>query len=103
MPDNSDRSDAGDDVKAQVRRFVVETFLFGQEPDSMGDEDSLLEKGVIDSTGVLELIEFIKRRFGIAMTDDEVVPANLDSLASIERYVARKNAEPATVAKKSDG
>jgi acyl carrier protein len=89
-------ADSHDGVRVKVRTFIVRNFLFGDEADWLSDDESLLERGVIDSTGILELIEFIQREFEITIADDEVLPANLDSLAAIERYVASKNqVEPA--------
>ncbi len=96
MLNEQQMSSVRDGVRAEVRRFVVKTFFFGEEAEWLKDEDSLLEFGVIDSTGVLELIEFIQREFDITVADDEVLPANLDSLASIERYVNGKRNEVST-------
>jgi acyl carrier protein len=77
------------DIEQNVRDFVVTNFLFGQ-PLQLDPTDSLLEKGIIDSTGVLELIAFLESQYGIAMEDGEVVPENLDSLHNIAAFVARK-------------
>jgi acyl carrier protein len=56
---------------------------------TLGAETSLLEAGVIDSTGVLELIGFLEDTFGIAIPDDDLVPANFDTIGSIVRYLER--------------
>ena len=74
--------------KAAVRRFVTDNFLFGL--GTVGDEDSFLETGIIDSTGVLELVGFIETTFGIAVEDHDLVPANLDSVDRVARFVERK-------------
>jgi len=77
-------------VQNQVRSFVVDNFLFGDQGGLSGDDQSLIENDVIDSTGVLELVSFIEERFGIAMSDAEIVPANLDSVSRIAAFIERK-------------
>ncbi len=77
-------------VQNQVRTFVVDNFLFGDQGALSGDDQSLIENDVIDSTGVLELVSFIEERFGIAMSDAEIVPANLDSVSRIAAFIERK-------------
>jgi acyl carrier protein len=77
-------------LQNQVRSFVVDNFLFGDQGGLSGDDQSLIENDVIDSTGVLELVSFIEERFGIAMSDAEIVPANLDSVARIAAFIERK-------------
>ncbi|MET0556857.1 MAG: acyl carrier protein [Vicinamibacteria bacterium] len=77
-------------VESQVRAYVVDQFLFGQGGDKLGSEDSFLEKGLIDSTGVLEVVMFLEERFGIKVQDEELVPENLDSVGRIARFVERK-------------
>jgi acyl carrier protein len=79
------------DIKNQVRRFIVKHFYVA-DPGSLSDEVSLLENGIIDSTGVLEVITFIEGTYGVAVEDDEMVPDNLDSIAHIAAFVARKQA-----------
>ena len=73
-----------------LRRFIVENFLFGLEEPPLGEDDSLLARGIVDSTGVLELVVFVERTFGVDVLDHEIVPANLDSLASLTRFVEGK-------------
>jgi acyl carrier protein len=77
------------DYVTEIRRFVVETFMFGQS-DSLDGDTSFMDGGIIDSTGVLELIGFLEQRFGIQIPAEDVVPANLDSLNRIDGYLARK-------------
>ncbi len=72
-----------------VRQFIVENFLF-EEAGSLKEDTSFLESGIIDSTGVLELVSFLEERFGIRVEDDELVPENLDSIENVANYVARK-------------
>jgi len=77
------------DTIKTVRKFISESFLFSEDEDFQ-DNDSLLENGIIDSTGVLELVTFLEQTFGIKVDDEEIVPENLDSLCNIACYVARK-------------
>jgi acyl carrier protein len=77
----------------QIRDFVRSNFLV---PDGtpLTDNASLLELGIVDSTGVLEIIGFLERTFGVAVEDDEIVPENLDSVERIAAYVKRKSGSP---------
>jgi acyl carrier protein len=74
-----------------VRGFVVENFLFGDD-SRISNDASFLENGIIDSTGVLELIEYLEKTFTIRVEDEEVIPENLDSLKNISRYLESKQA-----------
>jgi acyl carrier protein len=81
------------DIQADTRNFLVQNFLFGRA-EQLVDDAPLLGK-VIDSTGVLELIGFLQEHFEINVPDEEVVPANLDSVNNITAYVSRKlNGKP---------
>ncbi|MBK8448436.1 MAG: acyl carrier protein [Micropruina sp.] len=73
-------------------------FLFGDEARLPEETDSLLETGVLDSTGVLELIEFLEERYGFSVDDTETVPDNLGSIAGLTQYVLRKTGETAGAA-----
>lgn len=85
-----------DTIKDAVKAFVIENFLFGDAAHPLADTDSLIENGIIDSTGILELVAFIEERYGIAVADADIVPANLDSLARISAFIASKNATSPT-------
>jgi acyl carrier protein len=78
------------DIGASVRRFIGENFLFREEIESLPEEASFLEAGIIDSTGVLELVCFLESTFGIEIADDEMLPENLDSIRAVSAYVQRK-------------
>ena len=73
----------------RVRDYIVENFLFGDGHD-FKDADSLRDKGIIDSTGVLELIAFLEKTFEIRIEDDEIIPDNLDSVEYICEFLQRK-------------
>lgn len=86
-------------MKGELRKFVVENFLFGRELD-FSDDDSFLQKGIIDSTGVLELVSFLESNYGIEVKDEELLPENLDSINNLVRFLNGKmdGAAPADVA-----
>ena len=78
------------EVENEIRNFIAENFLFGNREKLPGDDDSFLQKGLIDSTGILEVISFIEEKFGISVEDDELVPENLDSIRSLTDFIGRK-------------
>jgi len=77
------------DTTITIRNFIIENFLF-EEDENLKPDTSFLENGIIDSTGVLELVMFIEETYGITVDDDEIVPENLDSISNIARYIQRK-------------
>ena len=74
-------------IRDKVRNFIVENFLFGDTSYQLADDASLTENAIIDSSVVLELFPFIEANFGITMSDADIVPANLDSLARISSFI----------------
>jgi acyl carrier protein len=72
-----------------VKAYIVENFLFGEDR-RIGPDTDFLENGILDSTGVLELVGFLEEKFGIRVEDDEVVPDNLNSLEKIARFISKK-------------
>jgi len=78
------------DISGALRRFIGENFMFREEIDSLPEDTSFLDAGIIDSTGVLELVCFLENEFGIEVADDEMLPQNLDSIRAIGAYVKRK-------------
>ena len=85
-------------IANDIREFIVANFLFGQEGDGIRPEASFLESGIIDSTGLLELVAFLEGRYGIAVGDRDLLPENLDSLANVSRFVVGKIEAAKTVA-----
>lgn len=77
-------------VRATLRRYVLENHLFTDDDAALKDADSFLETGILDSTGIMELILFIEETFQLKVTDDEMVPENLDAIDSLVAYVERK-------------
>jgi acyl carrier protein len=76
-------------IEAEVRRFVLDNFLFGDDGE-LTDTRSFLESAIIDSTGVLELVGFLEQQYHIVVADHELIPANLDSIESVARFVRGK-------------
>ena len=81
------------DITQAVRAFIAENFLYRDEADAIANDASLLEAGIIDSTGVLELVSFLETTFGIEVADEDMLPENLDSIRAITGYVTRKLSE----------
>ncbi len=79
------------DVRAQLRGFIVDNFMMGQDATVLTASGSLLELGIIDSTGVLELVGFLEETFQITVEDDDLVPDNLDSVDNLVKYIQRKS------------
>lgn len=84
------RGSAVDRVRERIVEFVLNDLLLGDESRQPETDASLLETGIIDSTGILELIEFLEADFGVRVEDHETVPENLDGIDRIVNYVARK-------------
>ena len=80
-------------IAREINDFVVANFLYGQNAEGLADDQSFLENGVIDSTGVLELVAFLEQHFGISIADRELLPENLDSVANASAFVSRKLAQ----------
>lgn len=72
-----------------VHEFIVENFLFG-DGEQLTNETSFLDSGIIDSTGILELITFLEETYNIKIEDDELIPENLDSLNSVAKFIEQK-------------
>jgi len=82
------------DIRDQVRQFILTNF-YVPDPATITDEASLLKSGIVDSTGVLEVISFLEETFQVTVADDEMTPDNLDSILRISAFLDRKRTEPA--------
>jgi acyl carrier protein len=78
-------------INDAIRSFIIENFLFGDTSYDLADSASLIENDIIDSTAVLELVAFIEDSFGITMSDADIVPANLDSIARIAAFIGTRH------------
>jgi acyl carrier protein len=77
-------------TKEIIQSFIAENFLFSSRGFELGDDESLLAAGVIDSTGVLELVLFVEETFDIQVENHEIIPDNFDSVNNLQRYIERK-------------
>lgn len=85
-------------MKKIIRQYILGNLLFTEDESVLQDNDSFLDHGIIDSTGVLEIILFIEETFDIKVNDDEMLPANLDSVNNLVAFVNRKKAAAAVAA-----
>ena len=76
-------------AKDKIKEFIIENFLFG-EAEGLKDDTSFLDEGIIDSTGILELVNFLEEEFEISVDDEELVPENLDSINNVAAYLEKK-------------
>jgi len=77
----------------QVRDFVTEKFLLGDPNINIDNSDSFIEKGIVDSTGVLELVSFVEEEFNFKVSDEEIIPDNIDSIKNLTTFIQKKQAE----------
>lgn len=80
-------------IKSSLRTYITDSLLPASGIESFEDGDSFLGKGIIDSTGILELLEFIEGKFQIHVEDEEVVPDNLDSLDKLSSFIHKKTGD----------
>jgi acyl carrier protein len=77
-------------LRDRIQKFILENYLFTSDASALGFEDSLLDRGIVDSTGMLEIIMFIEEQLGVTVKDEEMVPENLDSVSRIAAFVESK-------------
>jgi acyl carrier protein len=77
-------------AEEKIRNYILENYLFTDDQSALDSSDSFLEKGVLDSTGILEVIYFLEDEFQLQVTDDEMIPENLDSVNNIVAFIGRK-------------
>lgn len=78
------------DIKNELRKFIIDRYLSHFGAAKLSDDDSFLEKGIIDSIGVIELAAFIQKKYGIKIKPPEIIPDNFDTLNNLERYIQKK-------------
>lgn len=76
--------------RRQIKRFIIQNFLFSEDETTLGDEDPLIRGGIVDSTGIHELVLFLEENFRISVTPDEMTPATFESVQSVDRFVTAK-------------
>ena len=79
-------------ARHRIRQYILENLMFSDDPSQLPDDVSLLDRGIIDSTGVLEVVMFIEEAFGVKVRDSDLLPENFDSVARIANFVVRLRA-----------
>ena len=79
-------------LHAELRQFILENYLLRREDASLGDSDSLTARGILDSTGALELVSHLEERYGVTVQDEDLHPDNLDSIDRSVAFIERKRA-----------
>jgi len=80
-------------IEETIKIFVTSHFILEESPTPIDNDQSFLESGIIDSTGMLELVSFIEEQYGIKIEDEELVPDNLDSVNNVVRFVNKKRGD----------
>ncbi len=78
------------EMKNKIRTYIMDNILLGSVDEPIADDDSFLEKGIIDSTGILELVAFVEDEFEIDVEDEELIPDNFDSIGKLAAYTENK-------------
>ncbi|MBA1446724.1 MAG: acyl carrier protein [Gammaproteobacteria bacterium] len=78
-------------VREEIRNYVLDNYLFTDDQSKLEDDNSFLETGILDSNGVMEIIFFLEDEYGVAISQEEMIPENLDSVSRIVSFVASKN------------
>lgn len=79
-------------IEAQVRQYIIENFMYSADAGDLTDELQLFDNGIIDSTGVLELVGFLEETFEVQVADEEMMPENFESITALAAFVKRKQA-----------
>lgn len=77
-------------AREKIRSYILENYLFSDDQAALADKDSFLDKGIIDSTGILEVIYFLEDEFGLTVDDEEMLPENLDSVENLILFIEKK-------------
>jgi acyl carrier protein len=78
-------------IETELRQYILDKLLFGRADLELNGDTSFLDSGIIDSTGVLELVAFLEERFQVKVEDEDLIPANLDSINAVTRFVENKS------------
>lgn len=77
-------------IEKQIGQYIADNFLFSENGYQLPDDTSFLEEGIVDSTGVLELVMFVEETFNVTVEDEEIMPENFDSVSRLAAYIHRK-------------
>ncbi|MBI1751992.1 MAG: acyl carrier protein [Acidobacteria bacterium] len=80
-------------ITPEIQDYIAKNFLFSDQGFQYGDDASFLEEGIIDSLGIIELVSFVEKKFGVSVADHELLPTNFDSVAKLSAFITRKLAE----------
>ncbi len=78
-------------IRTEIRKFIVDSYLLGDESVKFSDADSFMRRGIIDSMGILELTAFLEQKYGITVADNEMLPNNLDSVDNLIGFIKGKS------------
>ncbi len=78
------------DIEGTIKEFIEKRFLYSKDEKGISSDDSLLDSGLIDSTGIFELVSFIEEKFGVEVLDSEITPDNFDTMGKIVAFVKTK-------------
>jgi acyl carrier protein len=78
------------DHRTDIKQYVLKNFLFTEDEGAVADQDSLIKKGIVDSTGILELISHLEEKYAIQVGEEEMVPANFESIDAMTAFLGRK-------------
>ncbi|RLJ20229.1 acyl carrier protein [bacterium endosymbiont of Escarpia laminata] len=78
-------------VREEIRSYVLDNYLFTDDQSKLEDDNSFLETGILDSNGVMEIIFFLEDEYGVSISQEEMIPENLDSVSRIVKFVESKN------------
>ncbi len=79
-----------DELRRSIQSFILENYLFTDDPAALGGDDSLIKQGIVDSTGIMQIIVFLEDKLGVPVEDREMIPENFDSLNRIVRFASSK-------------
>jgi acyl carrier protein len=79
-------------ITSEIQDYIARNFLFSDKGYQYGDDASFLEEGIIDSLGIIELVSFVEKKFGISVADHELLPSNFDSVSKLSSFIASKSA-----------
>ena len=77
-------------VEQTIKNFIIENFIIDENTDRLDHDKSFLESGIIDSTGILELVSFIEEHYNVSVEDEELIPDNLDSVSNVVNFINKK-------------
>ena len=77
-------------IEDTIKKFILENFIINGDAEKLDLDQSFLETGIIDSTGILELVSFIEEQYSITLEDEELIPDNLDSVNNVVKFIGNK-------------